>query len=229
MIQISLHDVSPMWKKEVDDVLRMTHAHGIKPSLLVVPNFHGQAPLENDRAFVDELHRLAEAGHEVILHGYFHRAETSSDVFRQRVVSGGEAEFFSLSRDEALSRLDRGLKLFVELGFHTRAFIAPAWSFRPWLLPALQERGLHYTEDHFFTYAEGNGAKGTFKRRPSLLLNYATRTHERLFTTTVFNRAVAPLVQRVPSRIAIHPKDMHFVLLRRELDRLLERAAMHAG
>jgi uncharacterized protein len=219
VIHVSLHDVSPLWSREIDDALALAREYNVRPSLLVVPNFHARAPLAEHGAFVDRVRALATDGHKVILHGFFHRADTMTNVFRQKVVSGGEAEFSALDRDQAARRLDQGLALFAELGLTTDAFIAPAWSFHPWLLELLRARGIRYTEDHFFTYD-----LAAMTRRPSLLLNYATRTHERLFTTTVFNRAASSIAQRVPTRVAIHPKDMHFLLLRRELERLLKLA-----
>jgi uncharacterized protein len=227
-VHVSMHDVSPRWETEVDTALSLTGELGITPSLLVVPNFHGNAPLLAGSAFARKLVHLQERGHEMVLHGFYHLAnglQKSSNVkrfFRQNVVSGGEAEFASLTPKEAEERLDAGLQLFKELGLHTESFIAPAWSFRPWLLPMLRARGIRYTEDHFFSYDIANGT-----RRPNLLLNYATRTRERMFTTTVFNRAASSLMSLPLSRtrVAMHPKDMHFTLLMRETTRLLRKAS----
>jgi uncharacterized protein len=226
-VHVSIHDVSPRWETEVDAALALSGELGITPSLLVVPNFHGTAPVMVGSAFARKLIQLQERGHEIVLHGFYHlangtlREKSATRFFRQKVVSGGEAEFASLTPSEAEERLDKGLQLFKELGLRTESFIAPAWSFRPWLLPMLNARGIRYTEDHFFSY---DIAKGT--RRPNLLLNYATRTNERMFTTTVFNRAASSLMTLPLSRtrVAMHPKDMHFTLIMRETSHLLRKA-----
>ena len=50
-VHVSIHDVSPAWEREVDVALEMAHAAGVRPALLVVPNFHGRAPIAD--ALVD--------------------------------------------------------------------------------------------------------------------------------------------------------------------------------
>src|SRR5690349_15063304 len=106
-VHVSIHDVSPAWEREIDVALEMTHAVGVRPALLVVPDFHGKAPLEKHPAFVERLRALEADGHEVFLHGYYHRARAFDDPerrhegglgarlrhgFAQRVVSASEAE-----------------------------------------------------------------------------------------------------------------------------------------
>ena len=44
-VHVSIHDVSPAWKDEVEAALAMCHGAGAKPALLVVPNYHARAPL----------------------------------------------------------------------------------------------------------------------------------------------------------------------------------------
>jgi uncharacterized protein len=219
-VHVSIHDVSPAFRTEFESALALAHAAGIKPALLVVPNFHDEAPLDKSPEFVRRLQSLAHEGHEIILHGFFHRADTPGNLFRQQIVSGGEAEFSSIDKAEAAMRLDRGLLMFQDLGLDPIGFIAPAWSFAPWLLPLLRARRIRYTEDHFFSYDVLRGIK-----QPNLLLNYATRTHERMLTTGVFNRMASRLsLCNVPTRFAIHPKDMHFLVIRREVERMLALA-----
>jgi len=75
-VHVSIHDVSPAWEREVDVALETAHAFSVKPALLVVPDFHGRAPLLEAPAFCDKLRALSREGHEVYLHGYYHRART---------------------------------------------------------------------------------------------------------------------------------------------------------
>src|SRR3982751_5243899 len=108
MVHVSIHDVSPLWEREIDVALDMAHERGVKPALLVVPNFHGQAPLGDHPKYVDRLRGLADDGHEIYLHGFYHHSRSWNDgardakeergararlrhLFAQKVVSGSEA------------------------------------------------------------------------------------------------------------------------------------------
>lgn len=233
-VHVTLHDVSPAWEREVDAALDLAHAHGVKPALLVVPDFHGRAPLVEHPAFCEKLRRLEAAGHEIYLHGYYHRArafrehEAAADrktpravarlrhAFAQKIVSGGEAEFSDVSHDEATSRLDAGERMLREAGLDIRGFVAPAWSMPRWVLALLGRRGYSFTEDHLRVYDPASK-----RARASLVLNYASRTPGRLLSSVAFCRLARPARRVLPARIAIHPADMRFALLRTELASLL--------
>lgn len=231
-VHVSLHDVSPAWSREVDVALDIAHAFGVKPALLVVPDFHGRAPLLEHPDFCERLRRLEADGHEIYLHGYYHRSRSWDDaapaareggavgrarwLFAQRVVSGGEAEMSDVSRDEAERRLDAGEKVLREAGLSIRGYVAPAWSMPPWLLPKLAARGYSFTEDHTRVYDPSTG-----RSRASVVYNFASRTPARLFSTVAFCRAARPVRSLLPARIAIHPADVRFALLRAELESLL--------
>ncbi len=111
-VHVSIHDVSPAFAAEIDDALEACARAGATPALLVVPNFHGEWPLEEHPRFVDRLRELAARGHEILLHGFFHRASGAGrgvrSAFAQRVASAGEAEFADLPREEGERRLDEG-------------------------------------------------------------------------------------------------------------------------
>src|SRR4051812_25206302 len=102
MISVSIHDVSPAFDREIEDALaacaEACSGVGAKPALLVVPNFHGKWPLDRYPAFVDRLRELQAAGHEIILHGFFHASDGGS-FFAQKIASAGEAEFADLAQD----------------------------------------------------------------------------------------------------------------------------------
>jgi predicted deacetylase len=231
-VHVSLHDVSPAWENEVELALELAHAHGVRPALLVVPDFHGEAPLLEHPAFCDRLRALQAGGHEIYLHGYFHRARSWSDhasqatssgigsraryLFAQKVVSGGEAEFSDVSHDEALKRLDEGERVLGDAGLAISGFVAPAWSMPAWVLQLLGERGYSFTEDHTRVYDPAGK-----RSRASVVLNYASRTPARLLSSVAWCRIARPARRVVPARIAIHPADMRFALLRSELDSLL--------
>jgi predicted deacetylase len=218
VISVSIHDVSPAFEREIDDAVSACEAVHAKPALLVVPNFHGKWPLDRYPAFVDRLRSLSTAGHEIILHGFFHASEGGS-FFAQKIASAGEAEFADLSRDEGERRIDDGMKMLADLGLPIAGFIAPAWQMARWVLPALATRGLHYAEDHMHVYDPAAN-----RRRRSLVLNFASRTPARLWSSVAFVRAATPLRRVMRTRIAIHPGDMRSNFLRGEVHRVLSRS-----
>jgi predicted deacetylase len=228
-IHVSIHDVSPLWEREVDVALEMCRAVGAKPALLVVPNFHGKAPLNAAPKYARKLRRLQDDGHEIILHGLFHesRREDAEVLgegrptglrwhYAQKIASGGEAEFSDVSEKEADLRLDEGEAILATSGLTATGFIPPAWSMPPWLLPKLGARGYTFCEDHLYAYDPANGIRQT-----SVVLNYASRTPGRLFSSVAWCRVAKYARVAWPARIAIHPADMRFALLRHEVESLL--------
>jgi uncharacterized protein len=221
VISVSIHDVSPAFAREVDDALAACAEVSAKPALLVVPNFHGKWPLERHPRFVDRLRELRAQGHDVILHGFFHESAPGGSFFAQRVASAGEAEFADLDREDGERRIDEGRAMLEGLGLAPTGFIAPAWQMARWVLPALASRGFRYAEDHLHVYDPAAS-----RRRRSLVLNFASRTPARLWSSVAFVRAASPLKRFVRTRIAIHPGDMKSDFLRREVRRVL--VASHA-
>lgn len=237
-VHVSIHDVSPAWREEVELALEAAHAHGVKPALLVVPDFHGRASLAEDPDYCERLRELQADGHEIYLHGYYHQARTweqasaarasastpvgsgsvahAKHLFAQKIVSGGEAEFSDVSHEEALHRLDEGERMLRDAGLSIRGFVAPAWSMPTWVHALLGERGYSFTEDHTRVYDPASK-----RSRASLVLNYASRTPGRLLSSVAWCRIARPLRRILPARIALHPADMKYALLRAEIESLL--------
>jgi predicted deacetylase len=231
---VSIHDVSPAFEAEIREAIAACAQVGATPALLVVPDFHGKWSLERYPAFAERLRGLQAAGHEIYLHGYYHLAGAASLAgdggddgkpgrlareIAQRVVSAGEAEFSDVSRAEALARLDAGERVLGAVGLKIDGFVAPAWSMPAWLLPMLAARGVRYTEDRVRVYDPARGSS-----RVSLVLNFASRTPARLWSSVGFVRAAGPARRVLPTRIAIHPGDMRSATLRREVSRVLSRS-----
>lgn len=215
MISVSIHDVSPAFEREIDDALAACAKVSAKPALLVVPNFHGKWPLDRYPAFIDRLRALRDDGHEIILHGFFHVSDGGS-FFAQKIASAGEAEFADLAQSEGERRIDEGKKILEDIGLAPDGFIAPAWQMARWVLPSLASRGFRYAEDHLHVYDPAGG-----RRKRSLVLNFASRTPARLWSSVAFVRAATPFRRVVRTRIAIHPGDMRSSFLRREVHRVL--------
>ena len=232
-VHVSIHDVSPAFEEEVRFALRLCHARGIKPALLVVPNFHATAPLVQAPAFCAELRDLQRDGHEVFLHGYYHRsteAERASmsaqglsgratTFVSQRVVSGNEAECSLLSDRELESRIANGEGILDEAGLTIDGFVPPAWGLQPALEGILARRGYRYLEERLAIVDPVAGV-----RRRSLVLNFASRNAERILSTVAFCRGARPLANLAPTRIALHPKDLRVRILRHETESLLDWA-----
>jgi predicted deacetylase len=221
-VHVSIHDVSPVWLDEVEAALALCRAFGARPALLVVPNLHGRAPVLDDQRFCERLRGLQALGHEIYLHGFFHQSRTAWDegypggrfawLFAQRVISRGEAEMSELSPDEGRQRLDEGEGVLRAAGLRIDGFVPPAWSMPSWLLPLLAARGCRFTEDHLRVYDPTRS-----RASPSVVLNWASRSPARLASTVAWCRAARFARSLVPARIAIHPADMRFLLLRREI------------
>jgi predicted deacetylase len=218
--------VSPVWAREIEDALGLCRDHGIRPALLAVPNFHDRAPLDEDPGFCKRLRELQADNHEVFLHGFFHRSAARYDpkvatsrwawLFAQRVASGGEAEMSDVSETEGRQRIEAGERTLRAAGLRIDGFVAPAWSMPRWLLPWLGTRGYRFCEDHLRVYDPAAG-----RSRASVVLNWTTRSPARLLSTVAWCRAARHAGALLPARIAIHPADMGYLLIRREIDRLL--------
>src|SRR5207249_2679688 len=130
---VSLHDIAPPNREVVDRILSRLDRLGIRVcSLLVVPDYHHQGSMTNDRAFISWLRDLESAGHEIVIHGYFHerprrRNENLREKFITRLYTQGEGEFFDLDYAEALRRITSARDAFLASGLTPRGFIAPAW------------------------------------------------------------------------------------------------------
>ncbi len=224
-VHVSIHDVSPAWTDEVEAALEVCAAAGARPALLVVPNFHGRAPLLDDARFCSRLRDLQAAGHEIYLHGLLHQSRDRYEgtagrssasahlawLFAQRVASGGEAEMSDVSVEEGRRRVDEGERILGAAGLQIDGFVAPAWSMPAWLLPLLSVRGYRFTEDHLRVYDPS-----TRRARSSVVLNWATRSPGRLLSTVAWCRIARRARALVPARIAIHPADMRYRLVRSE-------------
>jgi predicted deacetylase len=223
---VSIHDVSPVWSAEVEEALRLCHGFGVRPALLVVPDFHGRAPISDAPAFCARLRDLQSDDHEVYLHGYHHwsrpRYEPASGqgrlawLYAQRVISGGEAEMSDVSEQEGRRRIEAGERVLRDAGLRIDGFVAPAWSMPRWVVPWLGARGYRFTEDHARVYDPA-----ARRSRLSVVLNWATRSPGRMLSTVAWCRLARHARAWLPARIAIHPGDMRVRLVRDEVRALV--------
>lgn len=146
---VSIHDVSPLTRPVVEEMLRDLAVIGAtRTSLLVIPNHHHQAPIPHDPAFMDWLKHKAADGHEVVAHGFFHRRPPAGGLAKRLVTesyTAGEGEFFDLSREDAAERLELAKSIFSQMEMAPRGFIAPAWLLGREAEQAVRDTGFEYT------------------------------------------------------------------------------------
>lgn len=228
-VHVSIHDVSPASRALVDRALRLCDEYDARPSLLVVPHWHGTYALAGDPGLCRELRERQAAGHEIFLHGLLHRGTTLPraglvpglrHALAQRVISSGEAEMAGIEEREGRERVLLGEEALRDLGLRVDGYVAPAWALPRWLLRVLAVRGYRYTEDHLRIHDPAGG-----RARASVVINWATRSRSRRIASIGWCRAVRPARALVPLRIAIHPNDLGDARVEREVRRALAWAA----
>ena len=149
---VSLHDAHPGSRAAIEEQLgflagswRDAHEHPRRAGVSS-RGFRGRG-----QTFCEAVSAWQAAGHEIVLHGYFHdrRAsprETLGTLFWTRLYTSREAEFLDLPVDEARVRLRRGRELFAAQGWNVRGFIAPAWLMAPHMPGAARGDGIRLHE-----------------------------------------------------------------------------------
>jgi len=132
-VAIALHDVSPATWRECAVLLRMLDEIGATPlSLLVVPDYHFEAPVFADRAFCRTMDGLLARGDELVLHGMHHidtepPPRTLRGYVERRLLTRAEGEFAALPLEAAEARIAAGIELFRTLDWPLYGFVPPAW------------------------------------------------------------------------------------------------------
>lgn len=230
---VSLHDAHPGSAAAIEEQIAFLAAYSIRStSILVVPDFHHAHPVVKDSAFCEAVTKWQDAGHEIVLHGYFHDRkvsprETLSTLFWTRLYTNREAEFLDLPVDEARVRLRRGRELFVEKGWKPQGFIAPAWLMARHVPNLAGELGFTYTNTLTELIPLSRG--GSRKPLASQSLCYSTRASWRRFASAIWNKHLfGKLRETNLIRLSLHPRDLEFPLLRRQIDQIV-RSALKRG
>lgn len=224
---VSLHDVSELTRERCDLMLRELAQMGVKKtSLLVIPDHHRRGACMASKPFVNWLRQQEEAGHEVVLHGYYHLRLTvkAGGFFKEIMAShytAGEGEFYDISRPEAEKLLQLGLAGFHEMGFFPTGFVAPAWLLGKESEEALRaEKSLAYTtriggmidfqnDVEFASRSLVYSVRALWRRQVSLLWN------EMLFRSLRKN----PLM-----RLGLHPPDWNYSWVKSHVHSIVRRA-----
>ena len=132
---VSIHDVAPPHEQAVRTLWAMCRDCGVSPALLVVPDWHGEAPLERHPGFVEWIRGAVAQGAEVALHGERHdefgRSRSLHDALRAAGRTDGEGECLAMSADELHALVVRGVARLRALDLEPSGFVPPAWLMRP--------------------------------------------------------------------------------------------------
>jgi predicted deacetylase len=229
---VSLHDAHPGSRAQIAGQVAFLAGYGItRSSILVVPEFHHEGSVLRDKAFCDAVSGWQGEGHEIVLHGYYHDRRESprenlSTLFWTRLYTNREAEFLDLPRETARQRLERGRALFESLGWRATGFVAPAWLMAGGLANLLAEMGFAYTT----RLGEIIPLRPGLNRvKPSQSLCYSARAGWRRFASALWNKYLYGRLRETELvRLSLHPRDLEFPLMRRQIDQIL-RASLKRG
>lgn len=208
-VVVSVHDVAPSTRAEVAEIVTQVARQGVNVcSLLVVPDYHHRGESMRDGEFVRWLQDLERAGHEVVIHGFYHRREQPAreswiSKLITRQYTRGEGEFFDIAYEEAFRRITKAREQFVAAGLTPRGFIAPAWLLSAAGEKAAADAGMEYTT-RLSTVRDLR--TGTDFRSQSLV--YSVRSSLRRLTSLGWNAALSFALTGAPLvRLGIHPAD----------------------
>jgi uncharacterized protein len=223
MLLVSIHDVSPARAAAVTRLWSICANRGITPALLVVPDWHGDWPLELHPGFVEWVRARAGEGAEILLHGERHDEaglpRAVSDRFKAWGKTDGEGEFLTLDATAAAERLGRGLRRLRELGLDPQGFVPPAWLGREATHGAAAAAGLKFSEDDRSIRLLRSG-----RRIPSPVVRWSARSTARAWGSVAVAAARSAMQRRARfPRIALHPPDLDHPATARSVVRTLER------
>ncbi len=200
---VSIHDVTPALEAGVLRLWEMCAARGLRPALLVVPDWHGECPLERHPGFARWLRERAGEGAEIVLHGERH----------------SRGEFRALDRAAARERIERGVRSLRAVGLEPAGFVPPEWLARQDGHAAVRDAGLGFSEDQRSIRLFPPG-----RRVPSPAVRWSARTAARAWGSVAVARG-RWLVQRRARypRVAFHPQDYADRCTTRDLPVTLDR------
>lgn len=223
---VSIHDVSPQTRASCDAILKDLAALGLKEcSLLVVPDHHGAGNFLEDAKFCAWLQEQHAAGHEIVIHGYYHlRSRRTSEglrtIFATRVYTADEGEFYDLDAATTKKLVLRAREEFEQLGLKPDGFIAPAWLLSDEAAVALRELGCEYTT----LLGEVRDLRNA-KSYSSQSLVWSVRSGWRRWVSIAWNAVLYRTLTSNPlMRISIHPVDLQYTPIWRQIRHLVALA-----
>ena len=192
----------------VEALWRLCASRGVVPGLLVIPDWHGVAPVERDPAFGEWVCARAAEGAEIFLHGERHDEVGLPRAWHDELRAFGrtnrEGEFLTLDYTGARDRIDRGLERLRTLGLEPMGFVPPAWLARAETHEAARDAGLLVSEDDGAIYLHRSRTKVA-----SPVMRWSARTAVRSFASVVGERVRWSFQRNAPvMRLALHPGDL---------------------
>lgn len=226
-LAVSIHDVSPLTREAAEQMLDDLSAAGIRAvSLLVVPDHHHRADIDKDPAFLAWLRERQGAGHEIVLHGFYHRRipggrESAGRRLITEHYTAGEGEFYDLDYEEARRRMEDGREMLTGAGLEVVGFIAPAWLLGGEAEEAARNLGFAYT-----TRLRGVLDLRSGRWTPSQSLVYSPRSAWRRKISLLWNAWLSARLRKNPlARLGLHPPDWQHGKIRAQALRLARDAA----
>ncbi len=205
---VSIHDVTPALERDVRALWDLCAERGLVPALFVVPNWHGNWPIEEYPRFTAWLRAKAREGAEIFLHGERHDEHGLrrglGDTVRAFGATAREGEFLALNEAQAGVRIRRGLRSLERVGLDPIGFVAPAWLAREDTYRAVHRAGLRFSEDVNSIHLH---ARAT--RLPSPVVRWSARSAVRAHLSTAVAEARWLMQRRTwLARLALHPADL---------------------
>lgn len=194
-------------------------------SLLVIPDHHRRGPFLADAECAAWLRAQAAAGHELVMHGYYHQrarrtGESVGAKWTTRIYTADEGEFYDLDRATATTLVEKARADFRQLGEEPTGFIAPAWLLSAEAETALRTLGCAYTT-RLGSVVDLETARVWASQSLVWSVRSAWRRQvSRAWNALLFHRLAAnPLL-----RISIHPVDLRHPQIWRQIRELVTRA-----
>jgi uncharacterized protein len=223
---VSIHDVSPLTWAATKEILHDLREVGVdRTSLLVIPDHHHKAMIGEDKPFCQWVRDLQNAGHEVVLHGYYHKRPKKDVSFFQALITehytAGEGEFFDLTEVQARVRLEKAKAEFSEQGLQPTGFIAPAWLLGQEAEMAVRKAGFTYT-----TRLQNFKDLNSGREDASQSLVWSVRSGWRRVVSLKWNAYLAGKLTSNPLfRVGLHPPDWKYPAIKGQILELVRQAA----
>ncbi len=220
---VSIHDIAPSNREIIEPLIVRLARLGVRVcSLLVVPHYHHEKLIAEDREFLSWLRDLEAAGHEIVIHGYFHErpqrpGETIGAQLMTRFYTQGEGEFFDMAYDEAFRRISKAHEVFKAAGLNPHGFIAPAWLLSAEGERAARDAGMEYTT-RLRTVLDLRSGESF----PARSLVYSVHNNWRRMASLLWNRALLQATRdKTLLRLSVHPPDCRFPVIWDQIERFL--------
>ena len=219
---VSIHDVGPATASAARAWERALRDLPVPLTWLVVPGPYRGAtladPADDGEDLIGWLRDREQAGDEISLHGWTHRADVVGGPVRRAVgglVARGAAEFWALDRGESAGRTGAGLEALAGRGFAVTGGTPPGWLSSRQSRSGMADAGLGYVTDHAGLVDLGTGRRWN---APALCHRPATATGRPGGPAATLAERAGRVVLRGASRlvrlhgsvrIGLHPADLN--------------------